>query len=570
MASNTPRLGLYKKDPISDANDTFNIQTMLNDNWDKIDGKVAILGPDGKILVEQLPQQSLPTASTTQAGIVQLNDTTTSTSTTQAATANAVKQVNDAIAAHSADYVKHPGYGVATGSANAYAVTLNPAPTSYVEGMAIAVKINVDNTGPSTINVNGLGAKAIKKPNGNDVSAGNLKAGSIYTLRYNGTNFILQGEGGEYGNATPADVRNTKTLGTENGVVQGTLDLSLLTPSNIKKGITIDGVLGTLPYLPNDFIGAMLYKKDNLTVGVASSVYHNVITANNLFIFIGVDYNCYKYDIVNKTLTNLGRAWATNLPIALCASDDGSVIYVRDSNGAVYYWNGVSWVSTGITAMVAFGSICCSPDGGELYYLTGTSGGVGTLLKKFVKSTGNVSTIAAIDKLLGEPGLMRYVDDGTIWIGVNESPATYKKIRISDGVIVATINRPAVFARNVCMFRKSSYPYYGVYYGSPIGSDGSDIVYMLNKDGTYTQTSYSAPYGMGSFMGSLTGEFQAFRPYGGSPPYSIKFLQLQNTQSVIASYNELYNSPLVSALSEDGYRWAFANHAALYSYYPYQ
>lgn len=107
MASNTPRLGLYKKDPITDANDTFNIQTMLNDNWDKIDGKVAILGPDGKILSEQLPQQSLPSASTTQAGIVKLNDTLTSTSTTQAATANAVKQVNDAVVAHSADNVKH-------------------------------------------------------------------------------------------------------------------------------------------------------------------------------------------------------------------------------------------------------------------------------------------------------------------------------------------------------------------------------------------------------------------------------------------------------------------------------
>ncbi len=103
MASNTPRLGLYKKDPIADANDTFNIQTMLNDNWDKIDGKVAILGPDGKILSEQLPQQSLPNASTTQAGIVQLNDTLTSTSTTQAATANAVKQVNDAVVAYSTE-----------------------------------------------------------------------------------------------------------------------------------------------------------------------------------------------------------------------------------------------------------------------------------------------------------------------------------------------------------------------------------------------------------------------------------------------------------------------------------
>lgn len=37
MASSTPFLKLYKKDPIADAKDTFNIQTMLNDNWDKAD-----------------------------------------------------------------------------------------------------------------------------------------------------------------------------------------------------------------------------------------------------------------------------------------------------------------------------------------------------------------------------------------------------------------------------------------------------------------------------------------------------------------------------------------------------
>lgn len=37
MASNTPNLNLLKKDPVADKLDTFNIQTMLNENWDKID-----------------------------------------------------------------------------------------------------------------------------------------------------------------------------------------------------------------------------------------------------------------------------------------------------------------------------------------------------------------------------------------------------------------------------------------------------------------------------------------------------------------------------------------------------
>lgn len=41
MASNTPNLNLYKKDPVADASDTFNLTTMLNNNWDKIDAASA-------------------------------------------------------------------------------------------------------------------------------------------------------------------------------------------------------------------------------------------------------------------------------------------------------------------------------------------------------------------------------------------------------------------------------------------------------------------------------------------------------------------------------------------------
>lgn len=37
MASNTENLNLLMKNPSTDGADTFNIQTMLNDNWDKID-----------------------------------------------------------------------------------------------------------------------------------------------------------------------------------------------------------------------------------------------------------------------------------------------------------------------------------------------------------------------------------------------------------------------------------------------------------------------------------------------------------------------------------------------------
>ncbi|SDJ76075.1 hypothetical protein [Salimicrobium halophilum] len=39
MATNTNKFGLYKKDPATDGADTFNIETMLNENWDEIDAQ---------------------------------------------------------------------------------------------------------------------------------------------------------------------------------------------------------------------------------------------------------------------------------------------------------------------------------------------------------------------------------------------------------------------------------------------------------------------------------------------------------------------------------------------------
>ena len=168
---------------------------------------------------------------------------------------------------HAADYVKHPGYAAATGSANNYAVTLSPAPTAYVDGMAVAVKINVNNTGASTINVNGLGAKDIKKPNGNDVAAGNLKAGSIYTLRYNATtgNFILQGEGGSGGNAQPSDVLSGKTFTNDQGEQVGTMPnrTGHVTGQSISRNGTTLRIQPQAGYYPGDSGNSVQYSDPN-------------------------------------------------------------------------------------------------------------------------------------------------------------------------------------------------------------------------------------------------------------------------------------------------------------------
>lgn len=196
-------------------------------------------------------------ASPTFTGTPKAPTATAGTNTTQLATTafvkaaidNSATTINDNIASvtqdittHKADLVSHGIYGVATGT-NALVMTDSKV-TSYVDGMLVAFKNTTASTASTTLNINSLGAKAIVKANGTAVN--NLKANAIYQLRYNGVNFTLLGEGGEYGNVTANDVRSTKTFGTEDGVIQGTLNLSNLLAGNVKKGINIGGVLGTL------------------------------------------------------------------------------------------------------------------------------------------------------------------------------------------------------------------------------------------------------------------------------------------------------------------------------------
>ncbi|GAA5662580.1 hypothetical protein Brsp07_01049 [Brucella sp. NBRC 14130] len=88
-------------------------------------------------------------------------------------------------------------YAAAAGSANALTATLDPAPDSYPVGMRLDIKISTTNTGAATINVNGLGAKSIVDRVGVALSAGDLIAGEIVSLIYDGARFrtIARSEG---------------------------------------------------------------------------------------------------------------------------------------------------------------------------------------------------------------------------------------------------------------------------------------------------------------------------------------------------------------------------------------
>jgi hypothetical protein len=184
-----------------------------------------------------------------------------------------------------------------TNSGNAYSVTI-PNLTSLTDGLNIRVKFNVASTGAITLNINSLGAKSVKDYFGNSVT--NVRANLPANLVYESTSssFILLGKGGG-GNATagtllasytatvdsgqitgtiPSKSSQTYTPGTSNQTiasgqylsgsqtilgdanlaapnilkgksifnVAGGIDLSNLTPDNVKENVNINGVIGTV------------------------------------------------------------------------------------------------------------------------------------------------------------------------------------------------------------------------------------------------------------------------------------------------------------------------------------
>lgn len=78
-----------------------------------------------------------------------------------------------------------------SGAANTVTVPLVPAPAAYYAGMLLEVVIANTNTSATVVNVATLGNKAITYTTGNPLIGGELIAGGIALLQYDGTEFQL-------------------------------------------------------------------------------------------------------------------------------------------------------------------------------------------------------------------------------------------------------------------------------------------------------------------------------------------------------------------------------------------
>lgn len=103
--------------------------------------------------------------------------------------------------------------GGAGGTANALTISLTPAITAYAAGQSFRFIADATNTGAVTLSVNGLSAASVAKGDGlTALAAGDIPAGHLVTVQYDGVRFRLGGVQSALGAtlaaaATPAAAR---------------------------------------------------------------------------------------------------------------------------------------------------------------------------------------------------------------------------------------------------------------------------------------------------------------------------------------------------------------------------
>lgn len=97
-----------------------------------------------------------------------------------------------AVNADRLDVIRNAGdYATSGGSSNAYTLAVDAQYTAYSAGDVFKFKSNFANTTTATLNVNSIGAKTIKRPDGTALIANDIISGQIVTVIYDGTDLIM-------------------------------------------------------------------------------------------------------------------------------------------------------------------------------------------------------------------------------------------------------------------------------------------------------------------------------------------------------------------------------------------
>ncbi len=247
-----------------------------------------------------------------------------------------IKKIETELEGHVGDTRSHvPHLGTTVNNGNTYTIECG---RTISDGSKFSVKFNTLATGPATLSISSDGtARSLKKPSGEDFKP---KAG-IYSFIRDGENFQLLGEGGEYGTAKAAQVLQGYTVGTENGIENGTALETFIRPSTSDTDI---GISNNIFFNPSIYDGVTQFMPSwtfsisqsnrvwispefrcNATIFFSTLSFRATRTGTNLY------QRNFKAELLDPTTGNAVNAWT-----GLCfASGETSALI----NGGCYIQN---------------------------------------------------------------------------------------------------------------------------------------------------------------------------------------------------------------------------------------
>ncbi len=300
------------------------------------------------------------------------------------------------------------------GASDAYAITLSPAIASYVTGTGYRFKANTANTGAATLNINGLGAQAIKKAAGGittDLSSNDIRAGQWVEVVWDGTNFQMQSTlgnaGGGFSSSTPADQLDAAFYAADGGASDAyAITLSPAIASYVAgthfifKANTANTGAATLNI---NALGAQAIKK--AVGGVTTDLDTNDIRAGQFVLVVWDGTNFQMLSLLGNaaaggsgTVTNTGNLDANRIVLGNAAVDvksvaglrtDGTSVLIAGTAGAteggVKFENATSGSTTIVPATGALGT--------GTQRLLPVSGTLAAISKAIVTTTGTINDL---------------------------------------------------------------------------------------------------------------------------------------------------------------------------------
>lgn len=261
-----------------------------------------------------------------------------------------------------ATHVKPGTYfnGVSGGSANAYTLSLSPAPASLADGLWCSFRANHTNTGPATLNLNGLGAVAIKTPAQQALVGGEIVSGQEVWVQYDGTQWQM---------VSPRSIPQS-LWATDSGVANA---YAVTLP-----GITVS-TLSQITGIPVTFLaaaactGASTLAVNGLAATAITKKGSTALSANDIQTghAVTVVYDGTRFQIVGAmdapALPSLGTAGTTVYPFAITKDAEGRITNIEggvrsqtsavpSGGGSVTFTHGLGRTPAMVRAVLVMGS----------------------------------------------------------------------------------------------------------------------------------------------------------------------------------------------------------------------